>query len=144
MEAVERGVPYNLYDPRTRRPYSKDGQPVTLDARKVFNLVVEHAWRTGEPGIVFIDRMNQGNPTHRVEEIEATNPCGEQPLPPYDSCNLASINLGKVVKEELPHDYDRRRPSEGIDWDKLTQLVHMGVHFYNTRADIDRVVAQLN
>ncbi len=129
MEAVERGASYNLYDPRTRRPYSKDGQSVTLDARKVFNLVVEHAWRTGEPGIVFIDRMNQGNPTHRVEEIEATNPCGEQPLPPYDSCNLASINLGKVVKEELPRDYDRRRPSEGVDWDKLTQLVHMGVHF---------------
>ncbi len=138
MEAVERGVPYNLYDPRTRRPYIKDGQPVTLDARKVFNQVVEHAWRTGEPGVVFIDRMNQGNPTHRVEEIEATNPCGEQPLPPYDSCNLASINLGRVVKDELPHDYDPRHPADGVDWDKLTQLVHMGVHFLDNVIDANK------
>jgi ribonucleoside-diphosphate reductase alpha chain len=138
MEAVERGASYRLYDPRTRRPYNKDGEEITLDARKVFNAIVEHAWRTGEPGVVFVDRMNQGNPTHRIEEIEATNPCGEQPLPPYDSCNLASINLGKVVKDELPHDYNHREPAKGIDWDKLTQLVHLGVHFLDNVIDANK------
>ncbi|MBI3871927.1 MAG: vitamin B12-dependent ribonucleotide reductase, partial [candidate division Zixibacteria bacterium] len=135
MNAVEQGRPYALFDPRTKRPYEKDGAPITLDARKVFNSIVEHAWRTGEPGVVFIDRINQGNPTHRIEEIEATNPCGEQPLPPYDSCNLASINLGKVVKEELPPSYDRRKPAEAVDWEKLTQLVHLGVHFLDNVID---------
>jgi len=138
MTAVERGTQYALYDPRTRKPYERDGVVQTLDARKIFATVVEHAWRTGEPGVIFIDRVNQGNPTRGHEEIEATNPCGEQPLPPYDSCNLASINLGKVVKDDLPPHYDRRRPAEGIDWDKLTELVHLGVHFLDNVIDANR------
>ncbi|MEW5874547.1 MAG: vitamin B12-dependent ribonucleotide reductase [Candidatus Zixiibacteriota bacterium] len=138
MQAVEAGATYPLYDPRTRRPAEKDGVVQRLDARKVFTSIIEHAWNTGEPGVVFIDRINQGNPTHRVEEIEATNPCGEQPLPPYDSCNLASINLGMVVKEELPATYDRRHPETGVDWDRLTRLVKLGVHFLDNVIDANK------
>ncbi|MBI5867888.1 MAG: vitamin B12-dependent ribonucleotide reductase [candidate division Zixibacteria bacterium] len=138
MDAVEAGRHYPLYNPSTRRPYEANGVVQTLDARKVFTAIVEHAWRTGEPGIVFIDRINQNNTTNRFEEIEATNPCGEQPLPPYDSCNLSSINLGTVVKEELPATYDRRRPADGIDWDKLTQLVKLGVHFLDNVIDANK------
>ncbi|MEW5702454.1 MAG: vitamin B12-dependent ribonucleotide reductase [Candidatus Zixiibacteriota bacterium] len=138
MTAVEQGKPYALRHPTTRRPYEIDGVVQSLDARKVFAAIVDHAWRTGEPGVIFVDRVNQTNPTHRIEEIEATNPCGEQPLPPYDSCNLASVNLGKAIREELPPTYDRRRPSEGIDWDKLTQLVHLGVHFLDNVIDANK------
>jgi ribonucleoside-diphosphate reductase alpha chain len=138
MAAVEQGKSYVLRHPTTRRPYEKDGAVQSLDARKVFASIVDHAWRTGEPGVIFVDRVNQTNPTHRIEEIEATNPCGEQPLPPYDSCNLASVNLGKAVKEELPPTYDRRRPAEGVDWDKLTQLVHLGVHFLDNVIDANK------
>jgi len=138
MAAVEQGKSYVLRHPTTRRPYEKDGAVQSLDARKVFASIVDHAWRTGEPGVIFVDRVNQTNPTHRIEEIEATNPCGEQPLPPYDSCNLASVNLGKTVREELPPTYDRRRPAEGVDWDRLTQLVHLGVHFLDNVIDANK------
>jgi ribonucleoside-diphosphate reductase alpha chain len=135
MDAVEAGRPYALINPSTRKPYEAGNGVRTLDARKVFASIVDHAWRTGEPGIVFIDRINQGNPTQRLEEIEATNPCGEQPLPPYDSCNLASINLGKVVKDDLPPTYDRRNPADGIDWEQLTRTVKLGVHFLDNVID---------
>ncbi len=138
MAAVEAGRPYALYNPSTHKPYESGNGVQTLDARKVFAAIVDHAWRTGEPGIVFIDRINQGNPTHRLEEIEATNPCGEQPLPPYDSCNLASINLGKMVKDELPQTYDRRKPADGIDWERLTRVVKLGVHFLDNVIDANK------
>ncbi len=138
MDAVESGRHYTLYNPSTRRPYEVNGIAQTLDARQVFTSIVEHAWRTGEPGMIFIDRINQTNPTNRIEEIEATNPCGEQPLPPYDSCNLASINLGAVVKEDLPQTYDRRHPADGVDWDKLTRLVKLGVHFLDNVIDANK------
>ena len=111
MAAVENGERYPLVDPRTGRVHVVDGEERSLDAREVFDLIIDHAWKTGEPGIVFIDRMNQTNPTYPHETIEATNPCGEQPLPPYDSCNLGSLNLGLFVKEPPPDDYaiSRRR-----------------------------------
>lgn len=138
MAAVEAGTRYPLRDPRTKLPYERDGETVTFDARKIFASIVEHAWQTGEPGVIFLDRVNQTNPTHRVEEIEATNPCGEQPLPPYDSCNLASINVGKVVIDELPPTYSRREPAAGVDWDKLTDLVRLGVHFLDNVIDANK------
>ncbi|HUU44319.1 MAG TPA: ribonucleotide reductase N-terminal alpha domain-containing protein, partial [Acidobacteriota bacterium] len=85
MKAVEAGGQYPLYDPRTRQSCEVDGAVQKLDARKVFASIVDHAWQTGEPGIIFIDRVNQANPTRRIEEIEATNPCGEQPLLDYEA-----------------------------------------------------------
>ncbi len=139
MIAAERGEPYSLYDPRTNRPYERDGQAITLDARKIFNQIIDHAWKTGEPGIVFIDRINEQNPTRAIETIEATNPCGEQPLPAYDSCNLASLNLGKFVKDPLPDNYHPRKNfMVGIDWDRLVDGVRMGVHFLDNVIDANK------
>ncbi|MFH2050767.1 MAG: adenosylcobalamin-dependent ribonucleoside-diphosphate reductase, partial [bacterium] len=96
---------------------------------------VNNAWETGEPGIVFIDRMNEANPTYPAETIEATNPCGEQPLPPYDSCNLGSINLSKFVLDPLPQDYTIGEAAIGIDWEHLAETVRTGVHFLDNVID---------
>ncbi len=111
MEAVENGEDYRLINPRTGE------QVKVLSARDVFNRIVESAWRNGEPGIIFIDAMNRGNPTPLHGEIESTNPCGEQPLLPYESCNLGSINLGLMVKEGR------------IDYDRLREVIWDSAHF---------------
>jgi len=111
MQAVERDEEYNLYNPRDKKVSG------TLNARKVFQRIVKQAWENGEPGIVFLDRLNRDNPTPLVGEIESTNPCGEQPLLPYESCNLGSINLGMFVNEGA------------IDWKRLRETVHNAVHF---------------
>ena len=138
MKAVEQKTTYELIDPRTDGPYVVDGETLKLDARTVFENVVDHAWKTGEPGVVFLDRMNEGNPTAPVERIEATNPCGEQPLPPYDSCNLGSINLGKFVTEPLPDTYSPREPEKGIDWNKLARSIRTCVHFLDNVIDANQ------
>ena len=138
MQAVGEKKKYPLINPRTGKTHIKDGKEVELEANEVFDQIVEHAWRTGEPGIVYIDRMNKRNPTFPYETIEATNPCGEQPLPPYDSCNLGSVNLGKFVYEKLPSDYSKSEPEKGIDWDKFGSAVRTGVHFLDNVIDQNR------
>lgn len=111
MQAVERDEEYNLINPRDKKVCG------SLNARKVFQRIVKQAWENGEPGIIFLDRLNRDNPTPHIGEIESTNPCGEQPLLPYESCNLGSINLGRFVKDG------------SIDWKKLRETVHNAVHF---------------
>jgi ribonucleoside-diphosphate reductase alpha chain len=129
MQAVENDETYDLIDPRTHETYFKDGKPVRLKAREVFNLIVEHAWRTGEPGIMFLDRMNQGNPITKVGLYESTNPCGEQPLLPYESCNLGSINLSRMVRAVVDSSDPTTMYRCEIDWDKLEITVKRAVHF---------------
>jgi ribonucleoside-diphosphate reductase alpha chain len=111
MKAVEKDENYDLINPRDRQVSG------TLNARKVFNRIVAQAWENGEPGIVFLDRLNRDNPTPHVGEIESTNPCGEQPLLPYESCNLGSINLGKMVQNGK------------VNWKRLGKVVNLAVHF---------------
>ncbi len=144
MEAVEKGTTYPLVNPQTGKVHIVDGKEVSLDARQVFDKIVEQAWRTGEPGIIFIDRMNQFNPTSLSETIEATNPCGEQPLPPYDSCNLGSINLGHFVRVELPASYSITNPSDGVEWDRLGETIRTAVHFLDNVIDMNKYpIAQI-
>ncbi len=144
MEAVEKGTTYPLVNPQTGKIHVVDGKEAHLDARQVFDKIVEQAWRTGEPGIIFIDRMNRLNPTSPSETIEATNPCGEQPLPPYDSCNLGSINLGHFVKSELPASYSITNPSDGVDWDRLGETIRTAVHFLDNVIDMNKYpIAQI-
>lgn len=122
MQAVEEDKSYDLINPRTKKVTN------TLKAKDVFHLIVEHAWKNGEPGIVFIDRVNDSNPTPKIGKIESTNPCGEQPLLPYESCNLGSINLAQMVKTELKE----------IDWDKLKYTTLKAVHFLDNVIDTNK------
>ncbi len=119
MSALAAGEVYDLVNPRT-------GQPVgQIPAQNMFDQIVEAAWQNGEPGILFIDRINQSNPTPAVGQIDATNPCGEQPLLPFESCTLGSINLAAMV--------DNGR----IQWDRLKQTVHTSIHFLDNVVEIN-------
>lgn len=120
MEAVFKDKDYNLINPRTNKPVKR------LKARALWNLILTMAWRNGEPGVIFIDIMNKANPTPEIGQIESTNPCGEQPLLPYESCNLGSINLSKMVD------------GNQINWDKLKNTVRKAVHFLDNVIDINK------
>ncbi|MFH2037669.1 MAG: vitamin B12-dependent ribonucleotide reductase, partial [Candidatus Zixiibacteriota bacterium] len=128
MNAVEHNGEYELVDPRTNSVYMNNGQPVHLKARTVFNKIVEHAHRTGEPGLMFIDRMNDANPVAKIDLYESTNPCGEQPLLPYESCNLGSLNLSKILRSVVDLDSKELTRYE-IDWEKLDEMVRTSVRF---------------
>ncbi len=123
MQAYYSGEDFDLIDPRTKMMIG------TLNAKEVFDEIIERAWRTGDPGLVFIDRINNStsNPVRELEEIEATNPCGEQPLAPWDACNLGSINLGKVV---LPD-------GSGVDWEELKRVTHLAVNFLDNVVQVN-------
>jgi ribonucleoside-diphosphate reductase alpha chain len=136
MRAVKNRTTYPLINPRTGRQYLVDEKPQSLDASEVFQAIIDHAHRTGEPGIVFLDRINAAEKTTRVGLVEATNPCGEQPLLPFESCNLGSINLSKVVRAVVDSSDTTRMFRNEIDWDKLRELVYISVHF------LDNVIEQ--
>ena len=121
MEAVENQSDYDLIDPKTKQAVGH------LSAEKVFDMIVDHAWRNGEPGIIFLDRLNRDNVTPSQGEIESTNPCGEQPLLPYESCNLGSINLVKMLRKTLTG-YE-------LDFRLLGETVEKAVHFLDNVID---------
>ncbi|HDH57669.1 MAG TPA: adenosylcobalamin-dependent ribonucleoside-diphosphate reductase, partial [Bacteroidetes bacterium] len=120
MDAVKNQLKFELRDPRT-------GQVVReVVARQLFDKIAENAWSNGEPGIVFLDQVNRSNPTPKLGAIESTNPCGEQPLLPFESCNLGSINLDHMIEEGQ------------INWGRLEKLVKLCVRFLDDVIEVNK------
>ncbi|GAB6176934.1 vitamin B12-dependent ribonucleotide reductase [Desulfobaculum senezii] len=124
MQAVEKDEDYDLVTPHTHEVVAQ------LKARDVFNRLVCKAWESGDPGIIFLDRINRDNPTPAQGEMESTNPCGEQPLLPYEACNLGSVNLALMVRGE--------GDNIEVDWDELRRVVHMSVRFLDNVIDASK------
>jgi ribonucleoside-diphosphate reductase alpha chain len=126
MEAVDKNKEYELINPRTKKVVNK------LNARSVFEVIVTKAWNNGEPGIIFLDRIEKDNPTPNIGALMTTNPCGEQPLLDNEACNLGSINLANfIVNKE-------------IDYERLKETVHDAVHFLDNTIDVsDYKVAEI-
>lgn len=120
MQAAIQGHTYELINPRTGKPVKE------LNATEVLDLIAQNGWATGEPGMIFLDQINEANPTPVLGQIESTNPCGEQPLLPYEACNLGSINLNKVIH------------GDRIDYDHLGYLVDVAVRFLDDVIDVTR------
>lgn len=121
MEALAIDGEYELLNPR-------DGQPLKkMKARMVWDIILSNAWKNGDPGLIFIDEINKMNKCPHLGEIEATNPCGEQPLMGYESCNLGSINVNKFVLED----------KSDLDWDRLREVVHLACHFLDNVIDVN-------
>ncbi len=129
MEAVHNEASYDLVSPKSGEVVGQE------DAGEIFDMIVHGAWKTGEPGTFFIDRANAFNPVPELGSYEATNPCGEQPLLPYDVCNLGSINLAKFVKEDAGGGDE---PADRIDWDGLRRTVALSTHFLDNVVDANR------
>ncbi|MCK4556014.1 MAG: adenosylcobalamin-dependent ribonucleoside-diphosphate reductase [Candidatus Aminicenantes bacterium] len=119
MDAVRRNSKFDLVNPRTRKTVK------SIKARVLFDLIVYSTWRTGDPGLIFLDEINRRNPTPRLGRIEATNPCGEIPLLPNESCNLASINLSKFVR------------NRSMEWDRLEETIKWGVRFLDDVIEVN-------
>ncbi len=120
MKAVRKNQRINLINPRMKKTVKK------ISARRIFDLIVDSAWRTGDPGIIFLDEINRRHQVKGLGKIEATNPCGEQVLLPYESCNLGSINLSRMIKDG------------GIDWDKLRKTVRISVRFLDNVIEVNK------
>ena len=127
MEKVKRDEEYDLINPRTSQI---TGQ---LNAKEVFDLITQLAWQTGDPGIVFLDRINRENPNPQLGDIESTNPCGEQPLLPFESCNLGSINLARMVR----YPNDETDDETEIDWERLARVTRTSVHLLDNVIDMN-------
>ena len=123
MQKVQRDQEYDLINPRTDQTVKQ------LNAREVFERMTELAWRTGDPGIVFLDRINRDNPNPQLGDIESTNPCGEQPLLPYESCNLGSLNLARMVTYT--------NDDVKIDWDRMAEVITTAVHMLDSVIDMN-------
>ncbi|UCD15084.1 MAG: adenosylcobalamin-dependent ribonucleoside-diphosphate reductase [Candidatus Omnitrophota bacterium] len=119
MEAVKENKEFSLVNPRTKKAVTK------INARAVFDMIVNAAWHTGDPGLIFLDQINAKNPTPPLGKIETTNPCGELPLLAYESCNLASINLVKMVKKNT------------VDWGKLADSIRWGIRFLDNVIEVN-------
>lgn len=124
MLAVEKGLVYDLIDPKTKKVAKQE------NAREIFDLIVNNAWNNGEPGIIFIDRLNKDNVTPELGGIESTNPCGEQPLLPYEACNLGSINLSIMIKNS--------GSKADVDYDRLGKVVKKAVHFLDNVIEVNQ------
>jgi ribonucleoside-diphosphate reductase alpha chain len=124
MEAVKAETDYDLVNPHTNKVAGK------LNAKEVFDEIVALAWKSGDPGIIFIDQMNQDNPTPHLGKIESTNPCGEQPLLPYESCNLGSINLSRMLR--------KINGTAEVDYPKLAKVVKSAVRFLDNVIDVNK------
>jgi ribonucleoside-diphosphate reductase alpha chain len=124
MEAAAAQQEYDLFDPREKQPTGR------LNATEVYEALVSQAWKTGDPGIIFLDRMNADNPTPALGEIESTNPCGEQPLLPMEACNLGSINLAKFVAESAS--------GPAVDYPRLREAISWSVRFLDNTIDMSR------
>lgn len=120
MKAVESDAEYELANPRTKKPAGR------LKARDVWRAIVSEAWRNGDPGVIFLDAINRANPTPSLGQIEATNPCGEVPLLPFESCNLGSIDVSKFAD------------GKDINWGKLAETVRLAVHFLDNVIDVNK------
>ncbi len=129
LRAARENRPFDLVSPHTGESIRQIG------ARALFDLIVNAAWRTGDPGLIFLDQINRHNPTPQVGAIEATNPCGEVPLLPYESCILASINLDKMTKDKGA---DGQIGSAAVDWAKLRDRVQWGVRFLDDVIEVNR------
>jgi ribonucleoside-diphosphate reductase alpha chain len=121
MEAYKNKRKYKLINPRNNEVVAEES------AEEIFDMIVHYAWKNGDPGVIFIDRINRNNPTPALGKIEATNPCGEQPLLPYEACNLGSINLAHFVLE-----------NKKIDYEGLKKIVHSAVHFLDNVIDMSK------
>ncbi|HUW43315.1 MAG TPA: adenosylcobalamin-dependent ribonucleoside-diphosphate reductase, partial [Thermoplasmata archaeon] len=124
MKAVTEKTKYDLVNPHSGQVAEQ------LDANQVFDLIVNMAWRNGEPGTIFIDKINKDNPTPEIGQIESTNPCGEQPLLPFESCNLGSINLSHMLK--------KGETGWTIDWDRLKDITVLGTRFLDNVIDVNK------
>ncbi len=126
MKAVRAGESYDLVHPKTKEVVGQE------NAQEIFDMIVHGAWKTGEPGVFFIDRANEYNPVPELGSYEATNPCGEQPLLPYDVCNLGSINVGKFVRTDVPQSAPLE---ERVDFEGLRRVTHLSTHFLDNVID---------
>ncbi len=124
MTAVQQNKDWNLINPRNGQIWK------TLKARDLFDLIAETAWATGDPGLAFLDRLEEDNPTPSIGRIDATNPCGEIPLLPYESCNLTSIVLTNHLKQTTKGEWE-------IDWDDLKKSIHLGVRFLDDMIEVN-------